>query len=75
MHFHGVFLGSQHESWSKQHNVKVSLLCRKGPLAPLLTHGGFLFPVQDQEAFNITKRIEVVSAFTQQLARDLLPFI
>jgi hypothetical protein len=26
MHFHGVFLGSQHESWSKQHNGKVSRL-------------------------------------------------
>jgi hypothetical protein len=26
MHFHGVFLGSQHEIWSKQHNGKVSLL-------------------------------------------------
>ena len=24
MHFHGVFLGSQHEIWSKQHNGKVS---------------------------------------------------
>jgi hypothetical protein len=23
MHFHGVFLGSQHEIWSKQHNGKV----------------------------------------------------
>jgi hypothetical protein len=26
MHFHGVFLGSQHEIWSKQHNGKVSTL-------------------------------------------------
>ena len=26
MHFHEVFLGSQHEMWSKQHNGKVSLL-------------------------------------------------
>src|SRR4029450_2976286 len=26
MHFHGVFLGSQHERWSKQHNGKVSRL-------------------------------------------------
>src|SRR4029434_3236550 len=26
MHFHGTFLGSQHEMWSKQHNGKVSLL-------------------------------------------------
>jgi hypothetical protein len=26
MSFHGVFLGSQHEMWSKQHNGKVSLL-------------------------------------------------
>src|SRR3954469_6727563 len=25
MHFHEVFLGSQHEIWSKQHNGKVSL--------------------------------------------------
>src|SRR4029453_16454626 len=25
MHFHEVFLGSQHEVWSKQHNGKVSL--------------------------------------------------
>jgi glyoxylase-like metal-dependent hydrolase (beta-lactamase superfamily II) len=24
MHFHGAFLGSQHEIWSKQHNGKVS---------------------------------------------------
>jgi hypothetical protein len=24
MRFHGVFLGSQHEIWSKQHNGKVS---------------------------------------------------
>jgi hypothetical protein len=24
MRFHGVFLGSQHEVWSKQHNGKVS---------------------------------------------------
>src|SRR3954449_1882801 len=24
MHFHEVFLGSQHEIWSKQHNGKVS---------------------------------------------------
>ena len=24
MHFHGVFLGSQHKMWSKQHNGKVS---------------------------------------------------
>jgi hypothetical protein len=23
MHFHGIFLGSQHEIWSKQHNGKV----------------------------------------------------
>ena len=23
MHFHGVFLGNQHEIWSKQHNGKV----------------------------------------------------
>ena len=26
MHFHEVFLGSQHEIWSKQHNGKVSIL-------------------------------------------------
>jgi hypothetical protein len=26
MHFHEVFLGSQHEIWSKQHNGKVSRL-------------------------------------------------
>ena len=26
MRFHGVFLGSQHEMWSKQHNGKVSKL-------------------------------------------------
>jgi hypothetical protein len=26
MHFHGVFLGSQHEIWSKQHNGKVSVV-------------------------------------------------
>src|SRR4029450_3533295 len=25
MHFHGVFLGSQHEIWSKQHNGKLRL--------------------------------------------------
>jgi hypothetical protein len=24
MHFHGMFLGSQHEIWSKKHNGKVS---------------------------------------------------
>jgi hypothetical protein len=24
MQFHGVFLGSQHASWSKQHNGKIS---------------------------------------------------
>jgi hypothetical protein len=26
MHFHEVFLGSQHEIWAKQHNGKVRLL-------------------------------------------------
>jgi hypothetical protein len=26
MHFHGVFLGTQHEIWSKQHNGKVRIL-------------------------------------------------
>jgi hypothetical protein len=26
MRFHGVFLGRQHEMWSKQHNGKVSYL-------------------------------------------------
>jgi hypothetical protein len=26
MRFHGVFLGNQHEMWSKQHNGKVSWL-------------------------------------------------
>jgi hypothetical protein len=26
MHFHEVFLGSQHEIWSKQHNGKVSIV-------------------------------------------------
>jgi hypothetical protein len=30
MHFHGVFLGSQHEIWSKQHNGKVSILKKIG---------------------------------------------
>jgi hypothetical protein len=29
MHFHGVFLGSQHKIWSKQHNGKVSEFCHK----------------------------------------------
>src|SRR4029453_5476365 len=32
MHFHGVFLGSQHEIWSKQHNGKVSGFCGR-PMA------------------------------------------
>jgi hypothetical protein len=27
MYFHGVFLGSQHAIWSKQHNRKVSRYC------------------------------------------------
>jgi hypothetical protein len=26
MRFHGVFLGKQHEIWSKQHNGKVKLV-------------------------------------------------
>jgi hypothetical protein len=26
MHFRGVFLGSQHEIWLKQHNGKVSIV-------------------------------------------------
>ena len=31
MHFHEVFLGNQHEIWSKQHNGKVSQeLSRRG---------------------------------------------
>jgi hypothetical protein len=34
MHFHGVFLGSQHEIWSKQHNGKVRCLLRPSGLAP-----------------------------------------
>src|SRR4030095_4029899 len=34
MHFHGVFLGSQHEIWSNQHNGKVSLL-RQGTGIPV----------------------------------------
>ena len=29
MHFHGVFLESQHEIWSKQHNGKVTNLIEK----------------------------------------------
>jgi hypothetical protein len=31
MHFHGVFLGSQHEIWSKQHNGKVRIFPSYGP--------------------------------------------
>jgi hypothetical protein len=35
MHFHGVFLESQHEIWSKQHNGKVSLVSdRAGKIDP-----------------------------------------
>src|SRR4030095_5453900 len=47
MRFHGVFLGKQHEIWSKQHNGKVSVLrgsswapwragqCRLSAITPL----------------------------------------
>src|SRR4051794_10236836 len=37
MHFHEVFLGSQHEIWSKQHNGKVRWLW----LTHFFTKGGF----------------------------------
>jgi hypothetical protein len=43
MRFHGVFLGSQHEIWSKQHNGKVShlplhLLLQSSPCRMLDSH-------------------------------------
>jgi hypothetical protein len=34
MRFHEVFLGSQHEIWSKPHNGKVSHVMRALPVGP-----------------------------------------
>jgi hypothetical protein len=66
MRFHGVFLGSQHEMWSKQHNGKVR------ELAVPAKHVSIPDDKRLEELGRVWKRLRTITSEKQSVDEELL---